>query len=85
MNTIENSAKSVRLNMAVGMLDGQLPLEISNPMTHFLKRSADHHTVHGERIISTCFVTWGFMITTKKNTMVSELENGSNLLIWHEN
>jgi len=35
----------------------------------------------------TYFVTWGFVIITKKSTMVSELENGSNsnLLIWHEN
>jgi len=35
MNTIENSAKSVRLNMAVGMPVGLLPLEISNPMDPF--------------------------------------------------
>ena len=88
MNMIENSAKSVRLNTAVVMPVGLFPLKISNPMrTHFLKQSANHHVVHGERTMYTCFVTCGFVILTKKNTMVSELENGSNsnLLIWHEN
>jgi len=35
MNMIENSTKSVRLSMAVGMPVGLLPLEISNPMDPF--------------------------------------------------